>query len=83
MLAIVPGREEAASAIVRSNEGTGLIAHGFISGRRRTLAAPGDELAAVLNELARHLEELLGLVHCEDCVWVVEVVESVFECRSK
>jgi hypothetical protein len=35
---------------------------------RRTLAAPGDELATVLDELARHLEELLCLVHCEGCV---------------
>lgn len=33
-------------------------------GRTRTLAAPSDELAAVLDELARHLEEFLGLVHC-------------------
>jgi hypothetical protein len=40
---------------------------------RRTLAAPGDELAAVLDELARHLEEFLGLVHCCWCwyVWYV------------
>jgi len=35
------------------------------------LAAPGDELAAVLDELARHLEEFLGLVHCCWCVWCV------------
>ena len=40
---------------------------------RRTLAAPGDELAAVLDELARHLEELLCLVHCEGCVCVCRV----------
>lgn len=39
--------------------------------RRRTLAAPGDELAAVLDELARHLQELLCLVHCEGCVCCV------------
>ena len=39
---------------------------------KRTLAAPGDELAAVLDELARHFEEFLGLVHCE-CVWVCVV----------
>lgn len=38
----------------------------------RTLAAPGDELAAVLDELARHLEEFLGLVHCVLCVLVRE-----------
>ena len=38
---------------------------------RRTLAAPSDELAAVLDELARHLEEFLGLVHCCWCVWCV------------
>jgi hypothetical protein len=41
---------------------------------KRTLAAPGDELAAVLDELARHLEEFLGLVHCCCvcvCVWFV------------
>lgn len=38
---------------------------GEVCGReRRTLAAPGDELAAVLDELARHLEEFLGLIHC-------------------
>ena len=34
---------------------------------KHTLAAPGDELAAVLDELARHLEELLCLVHCGGC----------------
>ena len=38
---------------------------------KHTLAAPGDELAAVLDELARHLEEFLGLVHCCWCVWCV------------
>jgi hypothetical protein len=38
-----------------------------------TLAAPGDELAAVLDELARHLEEFLGLVHCV-CVCVCWLV---------
>jgi hypothetical protein len=37
---------------------------------RRTLAAPSDELTAVLDELARHLEEFLGLVHCSWCVCV-------------
>ena len=43
-----------------------LVLPGPARGRviRRTLAAPGDELAAVLDELARHLEELLCLVHC-------------------
>jgi hypothetical protein len=41
---------------------------GYLS---RTLAAPGDELAAVLDELARHLEEFLGLVHCCWSVWCV------------
>ena len=38
---------------------------------RRTLAAPSDELAAVLDELARHLEEFLGLVHCCWYMWCV------------
>jgi hypothetical protein len=44
---------------------------GDIRDSRRTLAAPGDELAAVLDELARHLEEFLGLVHCGGFVCVV------------
>lgn len=41
---------------------------------RRTLAAPGNELPAVLDELARHLEELLGLVHCGFCCLVISAV---------
>jgi hypothetical protein len=46
------------------------IAKGEVKGKH-TLAAPGDELAAVLDELARHLEEFLGLVHCGGFVCVV------------
>jgi hypothetical protein len=61
----VRGEEESARAIAQARDQSGRMG---IFGRQRTLAAPGDELAAVLNELARHLEELLGLVHCDCCV---------------
>ena len=60
-----------------------LVISGTSKGRvmRRTLAAPGDELAAVLDELARHLEELLCLVHCDVCVVLCCVVwRVVYSC---
>lgn len=50
---------------VRATAGNGVV------GEALTLAAAGDELAAVLDELARHLEKVLGLIHDWRFVWCV------------
>ncbi len=54
----------------RSAEGPDLLAGAapgsLVMGRERTLLGAVDELDAVLEELARHVEDLLELVgHCE------------------